>query len=236
MTSEAVGTPVEALFPPKAERARLAALLAAELDAVCDDMRLGRVTPRSGEDDFRIDLSRFSFASPVDLSELLPWTVQQMRDGGVQMTHPRYFGLFNPAPGFPSILADHITSTFNPQLAATKTSPAAVAIEAHVIAQVARRAGLPERSGGHFTNSGSEANFTALSCALVKVCPSYRDTGARAFRTPPAVYVSQEAHQGWLKIVHQAGIGRLALRLIETDGRGRMNAAALAEAIRADTP
>jgi glutamate/tyrosine decarboxylase-like PLP-dependent enzyme len=225
---------VETLFPAKAERVRMTALLAAELEAVYDNMRLGPVTPVSDRQRFESELSRFTFATPVDMAELLHWMVHQLRDGAVQMTHPRYFGLFNPAPGFPSILADHITSAFNPQLAATKTSPAAVAIEAHVIAQVARRAGLPARSGGHFTNSGSEANFTALSCALVKVCPSYRETGARAFRTPPAVYISRDAHQAWFKIVHQAGIGRLALRLIETDGSGRMNSDALAEAVGTD--
>lgn len=235
MTGEAPNIPVEALFPAQAERVRLTALLATELDAVFSTMGAGRVAPGSDRKRFTAELSRFTFASPTDMAELLTWVVRQMRDGVVQMTHPRYFGLFNPAPGFPSILADHITSTFNPQLAAAKTAPAAVAIEAHVISQVAHRAGLPAGSAGHFTNSGSEANFTALSCALIKVCPSYRETGARAFRTPPAVYISREAHQAWFKIAHQTGIGRLAIRLIETDGLGRMCATALAEAVRADT-
>ena len=54
MNGEAAGMPVEALFPPKAERASLAALLAAELDAVCDTMRMGRVAPKYGENDFHI--------------------------------------------------------------------------------------------------------------------------------------------------------------------------------------
>ncbi len=235
MTGELTDMPVEALFPPQAERARLTALLTAELTSVFENMRTGPVASTSDRKRFAAELSRFTFSSPIDLAELLPWVVRQMRDGVVQITHPRYFGLFNPAPGFPSILADQITSNFNPQLAATRTSPAAVAIEAHVIRQIAHRAGLPAGSGGHFTNSGSEANFTALTCALIKVCPSYRETGARAFRTPPAVYISREAHQAWFKIAHQAGIGRLAIRLIETDGMGRMSATALAEAVCADT-
>ncbi len=225
---------VEALFPAQAERSKLAALLDAELGAVFENIHGGRVTPVFDHRRFAAELSRFTFSSPTDLSVLLPWIVRQMRDGIVQITHPRYFGLFNPAPAFPSILADHIAALFNPQLAAAKTSPAAIAIEAHVISQVAHRAGLPPGSAGHFTNSGSEANFTALICALTKACPSYRETGARAFRTPPAIYISREAHQAWFKIAHQAGIGRLAIRLIETDGLGRMSATALAEAVRAD--
>lgn len=235
MTGETADMPVEALFPAQATRAKLTALLTAELAAVSANMRDGRVAPALDRKRFAAELSRFTFSTPIDLAELLPWTVRQMRDGVVQMTHPRYFGLFNPAPGFPSILADHIAAAFNPQLAAVKTSPTAVAIEAHVIGQVAHRAGLPAGSTGHFTNSGSEANFTAMTCALTKLCPSYRENGARAFRTPPAIYISSEAHLAWLKIAHQAGIGRLAIRLIDTDGLGRMSATALAEAVRADT-
>jgi glutamate/tyrosine decarboxylase-like PLP-dependent enzyme len=233
-SEDAAYAPAEALFPPQAERDRLTSLLAAELAAAQASMHEGRVAPDSDPKRLAAELSCFNFAAPTELAELLPWVVQHMRDGIVQMTHPRYFGLFNPAPGFPSILADHISAVFNPQLAAAKTSPAAVAIEAHVIAQVAQRAGLPPGSGGHFTNSGSEANFTALTCALTKICPFYGETGAHAFRTPPAIYVSREAHQAWFKIAHQAGIGRLAIRLIETDGQGRMSALALAKAVRAD--
>ncbi|MBU6424787.1 MAG: hypothetical protein KGQ69_00470 [Rhodospirillales bacterium] len=224
----------DALFPAQQERAKLSALLASELAVACANIPRGKVTPAFEHRRFIAELSRFTFSSPVELADLLPWTVKQLSEGSVQISHPRYFGLFNPAPAFPSILADQITATFNPQLAATKTSPAAVAIEAHVIAQVARRAKLPQTSAGHFTNSGSEANFTALTCALTKVCPAYRDMGARAFRTPPAVYISHAAHQAWIKIAHQAGIGRLAIRLIDTDGQGRMSASALAEAVRAD--
>lgn len=234
MIDEFCDNPVEAFFPAPAERKRILALLAAELDSVYAQIPSGRVTPAVDQGQFAAELSHFTYASPIALSDIVSWTVRQLREGIVQISHPRYFGLFNPAPCFPSVLADHIAAIFNPQLAAAKTSPAAVAIEAHVIAQVARRARLPTASSGHFTNSGSEANFTALTCALTKICPSYRETGARALQRPPAVYISQEAHQAWIKIAHQAGIGRLAIRLIETDGKGRMSAQALASAVQAD--
>ena len=90
------------------------------------------------------------------------------------MTHPRYFGLFNPAPTFPAQCADRIAAAFNPQLATATTSPAAVEIEAHVIRAVARRAGLPPETGGHFTTGGAEANYTALICALTPGEPGFR--------------------------------------------------------------
>ena len=146
-----------------------------------------------------------------------------MEHGLVHVTHPRYFGLFNPAPTFPAQCADRIAGAFNPQLATSTTSPVAVEIEAHVIRSVARRAGFPPEAGGHFTSGGSEANYTALLCALTRATPEFATKGARAFDGPPVFYVSQESHLAWLKIAHQAGIGRSAVRLVATDGLGRMD-------------
>jgi glutamate/tyrosine decarboxylase-like PLP-dependent enzyme len=154
--------------------------------------------------------------------------------GVVHPTHPRYFGLYNPKPNFPALCADRIVGAFNPQLASATTSPAAVALENHVIRSVAKRAGLPEGSGGHFTSGGSEANFTALLCALTRREPKYAVSGARAFFGEPVFYVSKESHRSWEKIAHQSGVGRSAVKLVATDGRGRMSGAALGRLIEAD--
>ena len=86
---------------------------------------------------------------------LLDWTVARLETGLVHLNHPRYLGLFNPAPSFPAQCADRITAVFNPQLASTATSPAAVALEAHVIREVAKQAGLGPQATGHFTSGGS---------------------------------------------------------------------------------
>lgn len=228
------GLPGTALFPPPEERDALRTLLARALDAAREAMPGSSVVPCFDRAQFEGELARFTFASPMRLAEVLPWVVQQMREGNVQITHPRYFGLFNPAPAFPAELGEQIVAAFNPQLAAAATSPAAIAIEAHVIGEIARRAGLPPGSGGHFTNNGSEANFTALITALTKANPAFRQDGARAFRSPPRIYISQDAHLAWIKIAQLAGIGRGAVRQIETDGMGRMCAEALAAAVRAD--
>jgi glutamate/tyrosine decarboxylase-like PLP-dependent enzyme len=143
------------------------------------------------------------------------------------MTNPRYFGLFNPSPSFPALCADRITGAFNPQLATATTSPAAVEIESHVIRAVARRAGLPSEAVGHFTSGGSEANYTAVLCALTDANERFAIEGARAFNGQPVFYISRESHLAWVKIGHQSGIGRAAVRQVPTDGTGRMNADAL---------
>ncbi len=222
------------LFPPPAERASRADALSARLAAAAERVSQGGVTPDFDSNSFAVALAGFDFARPVPFDDLLAWTVAQMEHGLVHVTHPRYFGLYNPAPTFPALCADRIAAAFNPQLASHATSPAAVAIEAHVIRAVARRAGLAAEAGGHFTAGGSEANFTALICALTQAEPGFAGAGSRAFKGPPVFYVSRDSHLAWIKLAHMAGLGRAAARFVPTDGTGRMDPAALREAIETD--
>jgi glutamate/tyrosine decarboxylase-like PLP-dependent enzyme len=174
------------------------------------------------------------FDAPRPIEELLEWTLARMQCGIVQMSNPRYFGLFNPGASFPSQCADRIASIFNPQLASSASSPVPVALESHLIRAVAHRAGFGPEATGHFATGGSEANYTALVCALTAAHPRFAQQGARAFAGPPTFYTSRDCHIAWLKVAHQAGVGRGSLRLIATDGAGRMDPQALAQAIAAD--
>jgi glutamate/tyrosine decarboxylase-like PLP-dependent enzyme len=230
----AIAAPSQALFPAAAERQRIDDYLTRELARAQERVALGSATPTLDMEALRAELASFDFASPRPLPELLDWAIPMLEHGVVHLTHPRYFGLFNPAPSFPAQCADRIVGSFNPQVASSATSPAAVALEAHVIRSVGLRAGFPAQCGGHFTSGGSEANYTALLCELTRAHPQFASDGARAFSGPPLFYTSQECHRSWVKIAHQAGIGRSAARLVATDGTGRMAAAALAAAIKAD--
>ena len=183
---------------------------------------------------FRNELADIDFYVPRPLEELLLWTIAQLEHGIVHLTHPRYFGLFNPMPTFPAECADRIAAAFNPQLATATTSPVPVEIEAHVIRAVGMRAGFSSRIFGHFTSGGAEANFTALLCALTRSQPDFATLGARAFPGAPVFYVSRECHLAWLKIAHQAGVGRSAVRFVDTDGSGRLDPDALSRAIASD--
>jgi aromatic-L-amino-acid decarboxylase len=229
-----VSSAPSALFPPRAERRawddHLTALLA-DADA---RVAAGSVVPTFDRAAFAAALAGFDFQTPIPLGDLLAWTTAQLEHGVVHMNHPRYLGLFNPAPSFPAQCADRIAATFNPQLATATTSPAAVAIEAHVARAVAARAGLPDGAAGHFTSGGSEANYTAVICALTRAEPGFAAAGSRAFPGQPVFYISADSHLAWLKIAHQAGIGRAAARLIPTDGSGRMGTDTLTAAIADD--
>ncbi len=226
--------PDPALFPNPAARRDGEALLTELLADLPERLAGHPVAPALDLAAARAVLEEFDFVAPRPLEALLPWVVGLLEQGVTQIGHPRYFGLFNPAPTLPAQLADRIAAAFNPQLASATTSPAAVAIEAHTIRAVAARAGLPAGSGGHFTTGGAEANFTALICALTAAHAEFGRIGARAFAGQPMLYASADSHLAWLKIAHQAGIGRDAVRLLPTDGAGRMRTDALAEAIAAD--
>jgi glutamate/tyrosine decarboxylase-like PLP-dependent enzyme len=216
------------------DRTRIDDRLTRQLRDADDRVTAGPVIPTINIAEFKDELAAFDFQAPRPLDDALAWIVARLENGITHITSPRYFGLFNPAPSFPAQCADRIAAVFNPQLATSTTSPVPVALEAHVVRAVAQRAGFPATAGGHFTTGGAEANYTALICALTRVCPDFATDGARAFSGRPTFYTSQESHLAWLKIAHQAGIGRSAVRLVATDGTGRMSIAALRAAIAAD--
>ncbi len=192
------------------------------------------VSAREPLSQWRSELAKYQFEASEDLEHLMDWVMSSLDDGVVHMTHPGYMGLFNPAPTFPSECADRIASAYNPQICVWSHAPKAVEIEQHVLKHVAIRAGLPEGASGHFTSGGAEANNTAVLCALTANNPEFGDLGASAFLGQPVIYASKESHLAWLKIAHATGIGRKSVRLIDTDGGGRMSAAALSKAIEAD--
>jgi len=55
--------------------------------------------------------SRFDFAAPVPLSELTAQVAGLLRRHAVHVTHPRYFGLFNPSVSEAAIVASPGTHT-----------------------------------------------------------------------------------------------------------------------------
>ncbi|MDE8345961.1 MAG: pyridoxal-dependent decarboxylase [Acidocella sp.] len=222
------------LFPNADQRDHWDEYLTTRLSAAMADLPNGPVAPDADPAILRAELATFDFETPIPMDHLLDWTVETLSHGIVQLNHPRYLGLFNPKPSFPAQLAERITAAFNPQLASATTSPAATAIEAHVCTALARRAGLGAAATGHFTSGGSEANYTAVICALTAAHPGFAAQGARAFPGQPVFYISADSHLAWIKIAHQAGIGRNGARMVATDGAGRICPDALRTAIAAD--
>ena len=109
------------------------------------DIEKGPIVPTVTPEEIRNHLARYDFAKPVPFEELTADVEQMMRRWHVQVTHPRYFGLFNPSVTFPSIVADTLMAMYNPQLATWRTSPAANEIRKNPFNSRTGRDSLPQR-------------------------------------------------------------------------------------------
>ena len=95
-------THVPALFPNAADRARIEQLADARAARRrCSAFRPARSRRPSTCQQFRAELQRFDFERRSRSKKLLRWTIERMEHGIVQMSNPRYFGLFNPGREFP---------------------------------------------------------------------------------------------------------------------------------------
>jgi len=212
------------------------------IDPIRDDFAMlqsaiadGPIVPNVTAGEVRAHLeSRFSFKRTLPLEEVVAEVEQMLRTWQVQVTHPRYFGLYNPSVALASVVADTIAAMYNSQLANWRTSPAANEIERHTLAWLAGKFGLPADSIATFTSGGSEANLTAVVVALTKAFPEYGEHGIRRLAGDPTIYLTEETHHGFNKIAHMAGLGRRCLRMVATDSNLKMNVGDLTRCVIED--
>src|SRR5437762_1307075 len=190
------------------------------------------VAPRVQRGDITRELrARYSFDAPMTLSDVIEDVDRLLLTGNVHTIHPRYFGLFNPNVHESSVIAELMNAAINPQAGAWFHSPVAVEIEAHTLRFFARKFGMPEEYGAHFTTGGSEANLTSVLTALAHRFPEARNNGVRAISEQPVLLVSAESHHSFEKIAQHTGLGRDAVHVIEADEHDRMRVDALRAAI-----
>jgi aromatic-L-amino-acid/L-tryptophan decarboxylase len=195
----------------------------------------GPITPDITPREIRNYLaSRYDFKKTVSLEEVVADVEVMLRTWQVQVTHPRYFGLFNPSVTLASIVADTLAAMYNPQLATWRTSPAANEIERHTLAWLAAKFGFPADATATFTSGGAEANLSAVIVALTRAFPEYGERGLCGLEATPAIYLSGEAHHSFNKIAHMTGLGRHALRTVSTNCDLKMDVEDLARRVADD--
>lgn len=193
------------------------------------------VTPDVTPGEIRARLSHYDFAQPVDLEALFHDITDVMRRWSLHVTHPRYFGLFNPSTRRAGVVADALVALYNPQLAAWPHAPVANEIERHLLAWLMRQFEMDPVSGlATFTTGGQEANQSAVTAAMTQAFAGVGESGLRSLHGAPVMYVSAEAHHSFLKIAHQSGLGRAAVREVPVDTRLRMDPGVLRRMIEAD--
>src|SRR5262249_49006000 len=156
--------------------------------------------------------------------------------GNVHTTHPRYFGLFNPTVRRAGVIADALAALYNPQVGAWWHAPAATEIETRTLAYLSQQIGWsgPPETVATFTTGGSEANHTAVLLALAAACPTFAQDGLMGLERRPVLYVSDQAHDSFVKIARVTGIGERAVRRIQSDAHQRIDVDYLRRAIARD--
>jgi len=200
-----------------------------------DDIENGPIVPNVTPQEIRRYLtSHYDFTKPVALDDVVADVEHMLRTWQVQVTHPRYFGLFNPSVTLASVVADTLVAMYNPQLATWRTSPAANEIERHTLGWLTGKFGLPSNAFASFTTGGAESNLSAVIVALTCAFPDYGEGGLRRLAASPAIYITDEAHHGFQKIAHMTGIGRRALRRVATQPDLKMDPEDLARRVAED--
>jgi glutamate/tyrosine decarboxylase-like PLP-dependent enzyme len=206
-----------------------------EFETIEAALESGPIVPNVTPGEIRAYLSsHFDFKRAVPLEEVVADVGKMLSCWQVQVTHPRYFGLYNPSVTLASVVADTMAAMFNSQLANWRTSPAANEMERHTLAWLADKFGLPANSIATFTSGGSEANLSAVVVALTWAFPEYGEHGLRHLSADPVIYLTEETHHGFNKIAHMVGLGRRSLRIVATDSDLKMNVDDLQERIAED--
>ncbi|WP_299124733.1 aminotransferase class V-fold PLP-dependent enzyme [uncultured Tenacibaculum sp.] len=144
--------------------------------------------------------------------------INGLENYSVHTPHPNYLGLFNPRANFAGIIADFITASYNPQLAAWSHAPFAVEVEAHVIREFIEKFGFDKNNAdGVFTTGGAEANLTAVLCALNNKYPDFAKNGMFGLDKKPIIFCSQEAHHSVQKAAKIVGLGYDFVKTIPTN-------------------
>jgi aromatic-L-amino-acid/L-tryptophan decarboxylase len=192
-----------------------------------------RVTPELAPRKIRSLLEPFDFSQSRDPIETADFLIRALWQFQTHTAHPRYYGLFNPAPATMGIAADTLAAAFNPQLAAWSHSPLAIEIERHLIRAFGERFGL-RAADGTFCSGGAEANHTAVLTALARAFPEFSKSGVKAIAAQPALYVSAEGHHSFHKAARLCGLGTDAVREIPVRADLKMDVRALAARIGED--
>ena len=180
---------------------------------------------------------RYNFDKPIPLETLTADISSLLRNWNwnLHVTHPRYFGLFNPSVRQSGIVADALVALYNPQLAVWSHAPVANEIEQMTLSIFKEALGYDsETTLANFTSGGAEANFSAVLSALIQRFPAVAEEGVAGLSSHPVIYLTGESHHSFVKIARMTGLGTNALREIPTDKNFTLSVEALEQQIEAD--
>jgi len=206
-----------------------------KVDSYYSNTKSYSTTPSLEINQIRDYINTQNLQTSVNYKNAINHVLNGLENYSVHTPHPKYFGLFNPRANFSGILADLITATYNPQLAAWSHAPFAVEVEAKLIKEFGEKFGYKsEAIDGVFTTGGAEANLSALLCALNHSFPEFAKNGVFGMLKRPIIYCSQEAHHSIHKSAKTVGLGYSSVQSIPTDDALKIDLKKLRNQIQED--
>jgi sulfinoalanine decarboxylase len=147
--------------------------------------------------------------------------LQLVMEGAFNPNHPGALAHLDPPPLAASIAADLICAGLNNNLLAEELSPSLTRLERSLCSWLAQQMGLGAKAGGVAASGGSLSNLMALVTA--------RRSRGLACRADAVVLCSLDAHVSLDKAMAVMGLPPEALQRLPVDGRGQLDADALAE-------
>ncbi|GAA3151544.1 aspartate aminotransferase family protein [Planomonospora alba] len=147
---------------------------------------------------------------------------------GTRMHHPASLGHQIASPDFPAALADLVHGAANNPMAVYEMGAAAATVELEVVRWMLEKTGYGAAGGGVLTHGGSLANLTALLAARAAAAPDAWDGGVPG---DLALLAPAAAHYSLARAAAVLGLGARAVVPLETDPLGRIDVAALPEAL-----
>jgi len=217
------------------ERANIQQEVFQAMEAFIENTRNLEVTVERNIPEIQTYAQQFNFDQAVDPQTVINTVVQGLKKYAVHTPHPMYFGLFNPRANFLSTVADYITATINPQLAAWSHAPYAAEIERFLIKSFGQKFGYNSESiDGTFCTGGAESNLTAMLCALNNRFKDFSTEGVRGISKRPIIYCSSESHHSIAKAAKTTGLGTNSVVTIPVGGDLRMDTNLLIQQIESD--
>jgi len=174
-----------------------------------------RTTPDLNIEKIKEYLSSIDLQEGNNFADAINHVIKGLENYSVHTPHPKYFGLFNPRSNFAGIIADLITASYNPQLAAWSHAPFAVEAEAKMINEFTLKFGYDcDNADGVFTTGGAEANITAVLCALNHKYDDFAEKGLFGVDKRPIIFCSKEAHHSIQKAAKVVGLGHDSVKSI----------------------
>ncbi len=166
---------------------------------------------------------------------LLARTAELLFEHSLHNGHPRFFGYITSSAAPLGALGDLLAAAVNPNVGLWELAAVATEIEALTIRWIAELIGYPASCGGLLVSGGNVANMIGFFAARrAKVPWDVRERGLGADPRELALYVSRETHTWIEKAADLSGLGKAAIRWIDTDAEARLRPDRLEAAIEGD--